>query len=405
MIREAQLRAAGRLAGDAVAAVVTTVQGVHRAVGRRVETALPPVARGVAEIQSGLSDAVYAGVTQGGRLVPRIVAEVLVRCSPGAPALTETSAGRHALAALNGIWGDTIAERHPDLAVSATLRAGGQDLRLHPAFVAEAVPEATGRIVVFVHGLSGSDRWWTGATAPNAQASYGERLSADLGYVPLYVHYNSGRAVSDNGRDLAELLDRLVDVWPVPVERMALIGHSMGGLVIRSACRHADLADHRWISTVGTVVTLGTPHLGAPLEKAVHVTERLLTVAPETAPLARLLGIRSAGVKDLRFGALVPGDRRPDDPSLLADRCTSVPVLPHVTYCFASASIVRDARSPVGWLLGDGLVRLPSAAATGRTPREPLAPHRRAHFPGRHHVSLLNDPHVYAQLRQWLTDE
>jgi pimeloyl-ACP methyl ester carboxylesterase len=404
VVREAQLRAAGRLAGEAVAGVVSIVGDVQRTVTRRVQGELPPPGGRVAAVQSGIADLVLSCVALGGRITPVLVAEVLARS--GAPAVSETTVGRHAVAAINGMWGDTIAAHHPALAVAAALRVRGENLGLDPGSVAAAFPEPTRRIVVFVHGLTESDRsWWKGWAdeRPSTPPSYGDRLHTELGYTAVYFHYNSGLRVSHNGRALAEVLDRLVEVWPVPVEEIALVGHSMGGLLARSACHYGELEGQPWVPLVRTVVTLGTPHLGAPLEKAAHLAERLLAKVPESEPFARLLAGRSLGVQDMRHGSVVEADWRGQERAgLLGDPCADVPFLETATYCFMAASIVRDPRHPAGRLLGDGLVRYPSAAGTGGTRRVPFTPENGAHFPGLHHFSLLNHPDVYAQLKTWL---
>ena len=54
------------------------------------------------------------------------------------------------------------------------------------------------------------------------------------GVTPVYLRYNPGRHISENGRDLAHRLQALVDAWPVPVEAISILAHSMGGLVSRS---------------------------------------------------------------------------------------------------------------------------------------------------------------------------
>ena len=47
----------------------------------------------------------------------------------------------------------------------------------------------------------------------------GSRRSA--GWTPVYVRYNTGRRISENGRSLAELLEETVADWPVDVEEIA----------------------------------------------------------------------------------------------------------------------------------------------------------------------------------------
>src|SRR4051794_40009151 len=161
-------------------------------------------------------------------------------------------------------------------------------------------------IAVFLHGLGETEYAW-------GRPNYGERLSEDLGYTPVFIRFNTGRHISENGASLAALLDDLVAEWPVEVRRIALIGHSMGGLVARSACHRGG----EWCRHVKVTVSLGTPHAGAPLEQAVHMMSAALHAAPETRAFARFLRRRSAGIRDLRWGSLVDEDWRDIDPEAL----------------------------------------------------------------------------------------
>ena len=166
---------------------------------------------------------------------------------------------------------------------------------------------ATPHVVVFVHGLGETEFAW-------GRPSYGDRLAEDLGATPVFVRFNTGRHISSNGASLAALLDELVADWPVEIERLAIVGHSMGGLVARSACHHGG----DWVPLVRHVISLGTPHMGAPLEQAVHALSAALHLAPETRPFARFLRRRSAGIRDLRRGSLVDEDWRDQDPGRAA---------------------------------------------------------------------------------------
>ncbi|MEZ5095046.1 MAG: alpha/beta fold hydrolase [Nocardioides sp.] len=171
------------------------------------------------------------------------------------------------------------------------LRADGSDVAPTPEAVARAYPEATGRLALFVHGLCESDASWTmGAERHHgdSRVTYGSQLRDDLGLTPLYLRYNTGRCLDDNARDLADLLEELVAVWPVPVDEIVLIGHSMGGLVVRGACHAGDLAGHAWTAAVRHVFCLGTPHLGARLEQGAEALARALDRLPETRPAGRL---------------------------------------------------------------------------------------------------------------------
>jgi pimeloyl-ACP methyl ester carboxylesterase len=222
----------------------------------------------------------------------------------------------------------------------------------------------------------------------------------------VYLRYNSGLRISENGHELAVLLDALVAAWPVPVQRLDLVGHSMGGLVVRSACHEGAQRGAAWLPQVRTVVTLGTPHHGAPLAQGAHAAQWLLRRMPETAPLARILASRSGGVRDLRHGTLVAEDwREEDDDVWLARRVTDVPFLPHATACFLGATITGDPTHRVGRLLGDGMVLPPSAMGgptRGRSRHVTLDLGEVPTVGGVHHLALLNHPAVYRLLEQWL---
>jgi hypothetical protein len=177
----------------------------------------------------------------------------------------------------------------------------------------------------------------------------------------------------------------------------------MGGLVARSACHRGSEDGADWVGRVRHSVSLGTPHMGAPLEQVVHVLSAGLAALPETRPFANFLRRRSGGIRDLRQGSLVDGDWRDRDPDALrAEACAEVPLLEGATHCFVSATITRSDRHPLGRLLGDTLVLRPSASGRSRTRRIPFDEELGAHLGGTHHFALLNHPAVYEKLRAWL---
>lgn len=410
MTRKDEMRAAGELAGEAVGGIVDIVEDVHSAISDRVEAALPAVAAPITASQRLFNDTLYMSIDAGQRLLAIGVSDALARRGgPLAPPPSQSPVGARLAAVVNGLWGDRVAANHAPLATRAAVRVDGHDVLMDPEAVAAAFPDATGRIVVFVHGLVQDEKAW-GARAADESVEgddgrpYGERLYDDLGLTPVYVRYNSGMHVSDNGQALSALFQALVDAWPVPVEQVSLVGASMGGLVARSACYYGDRDGLSWAAKVRKVVTLGTPHFGAPLEQGAHVIDIVLRVFPETAPLSRILGSRSVGVKDLRYGNLVEEDWFGHDPDeFLTDRATHVPFLDHATYYFVAATVTTDSAHPAGRLLGDGLVRYASASGEHKTRRLPFEHDNGFHFSGVHHLSMLNHPAVYAKLRHWLT--
>jgi pimeloyl-ACP methyl ester carboxylesterase len=199
------------------------------------------------------------------------------------------------------------------------------------------------------------------------------------------------------------VLEHVTRGWPVPVAEIALVGHSMGGLVARSACHYGERDGHGWTESLRHVFCLGTPHLGAPLERAANVAGHAFGRLPETRPFARLVNGRSVGIKDMRFGNCVEEDWCDCDPDeFLNDRCSEVPFLPNAAYYFIGATLARDSGSRLGSLVGDLLVQFPSASGNGPKRRLPFEIDNGRHLGGLNHFQLLNHPAVYEQIRAWL---
>jgi pimeloyl-ACP methyl ester carboxylesterase len=305
------------------------------------------------------------------------------------------------VAILEGLVGDELEREGSDLVEPLSIRVDGEVVPPRTPELVAAFPVRTGRIVVFLHGLMETELSWGRGPEPR---SYGERLQDELGWTPVYIRYNSGRRISRNGRSLADQLALLVDAWPAEVERIALVGHSMGGLVSRSACHQAALEGADWVRHVKHIVSLGTPHFGAPLEQVVHRASHVLSRVPETEPIARFLRRRSGGIRDLNQGSLVDEDwmgRDPDELRLAA--CQEVPLLEGATHCFVSATLTRNPNHPVARVIGDWLVLSDSASGRGRTRSLGFRDEDGLAVPGASHFALLNHPAVYRKLREWLS--
>jgi pimeloyl-ACP methyl ester carboxylesterase len=383
-----ELRALNRLTFHELADAVGGIGGIHRGVASRVFRFVGPGGVPARMAHDVISDAAYRTLSGGARLVGRGADLGLGRRQMrDGRMLSHDPRGAAALAVINGLIGDRLEEEGSDLAAP---------MSLHP----RAFPDAQPRIVVFVHGLMETERSWRWAGAP----TYGERLAADLAYTPVHVRYNTGRHISDNGRSLAELLDALVAGWPVEVESIALVGHSMGGLVARAACHCASLEGAAWVEHVRHGVSLGTPHLGAPLEQAAHRAAWALWQLPETRPFGNFLRRRSSGIRDLNQGSLVDEDWRDRDrDELRLAACAEVPLLDGAAHHFISATVTRSASHPLGKLVGDVLVLVPSASGTSKTRRVGFRDEDGHHLGGAHHLALLNHPAVYEKLVGWLS--
>jgi len=302
-----------------------------------------------------------------------------------------------AIAILNGAVGDYLARTENGLAIGMSVVQGGVPVAIDR--LAAAFPGATGRVAVFVHGMMSNEDVWRWPDG----SDYGSRLRDDLGYTPVYLRFNSGRAIVDNGAALSELLGALVAGWSVPVERLLLVGHSLGGLVIRAACHAAREADdQRWLPRVSDAVYVGTPHLGAPAERAGRILNRVLHAVPEptTRLLAQIAELRSDGIKDLGDADLRHADRERRGLQLgLRDPRHPVPLLPELRHHLVAGAVGQARWLPD--LFGDTVVPLSSATGDGRV-AEGAALHFVKIVPGVTHVGLAHHPEVYAQLHAWI---
>ena len=403
-MRSTEVRAIGELAGRTLAGAGTMVRDLHMAVAERAFTAVGPGGAPARVVHDGVAEALYGGVRTALAAVPRGAGSAVARSAHDeGPALAHSPRGSLALAALNAYVGDALHADDSPLALAMTLRHRGADLPLEPA--ALAARGARRRARGWRSSSTASARpTRRGGCARDAQRpGYGACLRRDLGHTPIELRYNTGLHVSDNGRALAALLEELHEAWPVAIEEIVIVGHSMGGLVARSACHYGSVGDHAWTSAVRHVFCLGSPHLGAPLEKGVNALGWALGRVPETRPLANVLGVRSAGIKDLRYGACVEEDWCDCDPDeLLTDRCHDVPFLPGARFYFVAATLSRRPGDPLGAILGDLLVRVPSASGAGRRRKIGFAIEDGHHVGGLTHFDLLNHPAVYDQIRAWI---
>jgi triacylglycerol lipase len=286
-----------------------------------------------------------------------------------------------ALSVLNGIVGDYLARTGNGLALPMV------------CVPREGLPGST-RAVVLIHGLMGTAEHWAFENGED----YGTMLSRDLGWAPRYLRYNTGLQISENGAALSKTLDALVEGWDGPLEEIMLVGHSMGGLVARAACHVAGLAGHsRWLPLVKRAIYVGTPHLGAPMERLGRVVAKVLKAVedPYTQLIAQIADLRSDGIKDLGDADLRAEDRARRVPRFaLRDPKHPVPLLPQIRHLLIAGTI--HPAKWVGALFGDWIVPIGSAT-NGLVDAKIL--------PGLSHLPLAHRPEVYDAIRTWCTEE
>jgi hypothetical protein len=400
-LRPGDLQGLSRLGIEAVHQVTDLVESVHGGIQRVATLRAPGEPRRI----GGIAGLAYGGVRGVTGLVGRALEAVTSRLQWPGDETTRSVPREVLLATLNGVLGDHLQRSSNPLAIPLRLLQDGQPLPLHDRGALHAtLPQAGSRVLVLLHGLCMSPWQWR-AVVPGEDADV-PALAERLGYRVLHLHYNSGRHIADNGAAFADALQDLVDAWPQPIDELVLLGHSMGGLVARSAVHVGSERGHAWLSRRLRLICLGTPHHGAPLERAGNGVDRLLAALPLVKPFARLGHLRSAGITDLRHGAVLPAALQGKQRFTARGLPPPAPPLPEsVELHVLAGTRSPELRGATSRLRSDGLVPVASALGRHPDPRRDLgvARERQAVIAGVGHIALLHDPRVLAVVRGWLS--
>jgi pimeloyl-ACP methyl ester carboxylesterase len=409
------LRGLAQLLKDAGLSITDIAEELNHRIAEPLGLPATPVQRGVTRI-SGWA---YSGVRKLTSLIGDGVEFSLRRVNPAWEAGLDPRKKSVLISVLNGIIGDYLARKNNVLAIRMAFRYQGNALELEPDAITQSYEQAgaaapNGRILLVIHGLCMNDLQWQ-----RKDCNYGLQLAESAGFTPVFLHYNSGLHISQNGRQLARNLDELIEAWPVPVEQLVILGHSMGGLLARSAHHYAKAEGSRWPDLLRKMMFLGTPHHGAPLERVGNYVDRMLDATPFSRPFSRIGKIRSPGITDLRYGNLVDEDwntadrfvKREDErrhlplPLPATGTQLSRSVSPKLS-CYAVAAILgKPGLGLKANVVGDGLVPPKSALGQHKDPA------RNLYFQARHqltvyetsHWDLLSDSAVYTQLEAWMS--
>jgi hypothetical protein len=408
-LRSSDFRALAQLATHAALGVTRIVEGVHQSVWGTLGAS-----GGKAPGQTGgVTGLVYKSINAVTQLLGSGVESLLATLQPLLES-TSSDVGSRAspqreavLAALNGVMGDRLAASNNPLAIAMSMRCQGQVLNWP---LAAPIPEARGKVLLLIHGLCMNELQWRVKNAPpqhGKNVDHGQLLAAALGYTPVYLRYNTGLHTSQNGRLLAAQLQQLAEHWPVPIDEISVLAHSMGGLVIRSAVHYANESRFAWVDRLRKIIFLGTPHHGAPLERVGNRIDSLLGSTPYSAPFARLGHLRSAGITDLRYGHVLDEDWHGHDRFQARADSRHFLALPQGVACFTVAATTAARRSRLAdQLIGDGLVPVPSALGQHHDARRTLAFPKSSQFIAYRtlHIGLLSSPEVSHKLLHWLHD-
>jgi len=391
----ADFRGSVRLLADATVGVTTVVESMHATIVRRAPIIGAPPASNAPGLAGSIYKVIRSVAGEVGMGVDSILKpfEHFSDMTESAGHAADSRSREAMVAALNGVLGDHLERSGNPLAIPMSFRHRGVSLSLDRATLAAAFPTASTQLLIVIHGLCMND-----LQCCRHGHDHGAQLAEALGFTPVYLHYNTGRHIADNGDELAGLMEQLVDAWPVAVDKIHIVAHSMGGLVARAACFRAEQQAFSWRRHLRTMIFLGTPHHGTPFERWGNRLQNGLGVSPYVAPLADMGRLRSAGITDLRHGNLGGPDHRHGDRFLEGLTPPHVP-LPDNVECYAIA-----ASSKEDGVAGDGLV--PVASALG----EHFDPQRRLNFDESHrwvggsmnHWDLLDHAEVYEKLQAWL---
>jgi pimeloyl-ACP methyl ester carboxylesterase len=398
---KSMLKSTSRLVIDALMSMTDVVESMHQRISPLSKSATP-VGN---ERGRGISGLVYNSIRSITALVGKSLDKPLALIEQQMEQSPPSQGGQALISALNGILGDHLVKRESHLALPMTLRLDDQQLDYET--LAKSIQQSQGKLLIMVHGLCMNDVQWT-----HAGHNHGKRLANELDYALAYLRYNSGQHISDNGKAFSQVLENVL-THALAHDNMlrldiSIIGHSMGGLVSRSAYHEAQALGHKWPDYCENLFFLGSPLHGAPLENAGNWLDMLLGIHQYTAPLKRLTQIRSAGITDLRHGNILETDWQTRNRfDFSRDKRTPLPLPPGVK-CYALASTIAAQANKIGdQLIGDGLVPLDSAL--GRHENKAF----NLHFPverqwvGRdiNHMQLLSNTEVYRAIKNWLASE
>jgi pimeloyl-ACP methyl ester carboxylesterase len=349
-----------------------------------IERAHLPLGESRAATTSGITGLVYKSIRGGTQLVGTSLDYAMQTVIPLLNDELIPSRKKDVfLSIINGVYGDRLLLTDNELALGMQFFHQNQAI---DSQLSSNLKSPSTKIMLFIHGLCMSHHCWE---------SGGENLSSKmaetLGYTPVYLDYNTGRCIADNGLELAIQLEKLVDIWPVNVSNITIVGHSMGGLVARSASYYGEKNNCRWLHINKTLVSIGTPHAGAPLEKVASALENLMQLSPYAIPFVRLTKIRSQGIENLRYGEITTSDK-------------FVPLPIDVEYFALAATLNKQQKFTTEKFIGDGLVTPDSAFGQGQDSSSTLlipAENKRLIYELGHN-EMLTDAGVFQQLETWL---
>ncbi len=381
---------------DATIGITEVVEAMHKQILHPPFSPSTPIQHLITNI-AGIT---YNNIKSSTQIIGKSADKALEQLSSVLGEIETTNEKEAIRSVLNGVVGDYLEKNENPLKITMQFKYQGKAIELNRKNIENTYPKVNGKILLMVHGSCLNDAQWC-----RKGHNHGMELANDYNKTPVYLNYNSGRHVSTNGQNLNELLENLILNWPVPVEELIIVAHSMGGLVARSAVYYGQIEQKLWPKYLKKIIFLGTPHHGAPLEHAGNYLEVILEAIPYARPIARLGKIRSAGVTDLRFGNLIDKDWENSNRFKMEGDKRQHISLPEKIECYSIAgsnSKVKETDSMQ--LRGDNLVGVKSALGLHNDPTKGLKFKKENTWIAYeiNHTELLSSPQVYLKIKSWM---
>ena len=394
--RDSDLQGITRLITEATLGVTDLVEAMHK---RIVHPPLLP-STPIQHLITKIASITFKNIKSSTRFIGNSTDKALGKLNPLFREIETTDKKEAIRSVLNGVIGDHLEENDNPLKIKMQFRHQAKAIPLDSKSIEKTYSNINGKILLMVHGSCLNDIQWT-----RKEHNHGAILSKELNKTPIYLNYNSGLHISTNGQEFNKLLEELVEHWPVPVEELVILGHSMGGLVSRSAYYYGKEQKQSWTKHLKKIIFIGTPHHGAPMEKAGNFLDVALESIPYAKPFARLGKIRSAGVTDLRYGNLLDEDwQNKDRFKMQKDQRKNIS-LPEQVECYAIAGIAgKVTASKASKLLGDKMVTVKSALGQHKNPAKNLnfKKENTCIVYESNHSELLSNIKIYTKIKSWI---
>ena len=394
--KDSELQGITHLIVDATIGVTDLVEDMHKQI---VHPSFLPSTR-IQKLITTIAGITYKNIRWSTLFIGKSLHNILEQLTPTIGKIKASDKKEIILSVLNGVIGDYLEEKENPLKIEMQFRYQSKSFLLDPKTIKATHPNVNGKILLMLHGSCMNDIQWT-----RKKHNHGEIIAKELNKTPIYLNYNSGRHISTNGKNLNNLLEELVRNWPVPVEELLVIAHSMGGLVMRSAIHYGEQEQNNWTKHLKKVVFLGTPHHGSHVERKGNYLDIILEAIPYVKPFARLGKIRSAGVTDLRYGNLVDEDWLNNDRfERKTDQRRHIPLPKEIKFYSIAAVIGKKTNTISTKILGDTLVDVKSALGQHKNPNKSLFFKKENSWIvyENNHLDLLSNPKIMEKIKDWL---